>query len=113
MLGQKNPLLVDRTIYAFKGTWQNPQQDIPTNVYYFISNRPTFSIDYNNGREEMQQTLEITCFGEHPFCINDKITLQTGEVKEIIGVANNYFESNIAIRDMLKQRIESQVLVLG
>jgi len=112
MLGQKNPLLVDRTIYAFKGTWKNPQQDIKTNVYYFISNKPTFSIEYNNGREEMKQTLEITCFGEHAFCVNDLFALQNGEIKRIVGVANNYFESNIAIRDMLKQRIESQILVL-
>lgn len=112
MLGQKNPLLVDRTIYAFKGKWQNPQQDIPSNIYYFISNKPTFSIEYNNGREEMTQTLEVTCYGEHPFCINDIFTLQNGEQKRIVGVANNYFEPNIAVRDMLKQRIESQILVL-
>lgn len=111
MLG-KNPLLVDRTIYAFKGKWQNPQQDTHTNIYYFISNKPTFSIDYNNGREELKQTLEITCYGEHAFCVNDKVTLQNGEIKEIVGIANNYFEPNIAIRDMVKQRIESQILVL-
>lgn len=112
MLGQKNPLLVDRTTYAFKGKWHNPQQDIHTNIYYFISGKPTFSIEYNNGREELKQTLEITCYGEHAFCINDKFVLQTGEEKLIVGVANNYFEPNIAIRDMVKQRIESQVLVL-
>ena len=112
MLGQKNPLLVDRTIYAFKGKWQNPQEDISTAIYYFISNKPTFSIDYNNGREELKQTIEITCYGEHAFCVSDLFTLQTGEIKRIVGVANNYFEPNIAVRDMLKQRIESQILVL-
>ncbi len=112
MLGQKNPLLVDRTIYAFKGKWQNPQQDISTSIYYFISNKPTFSIDYNNGREELKQTLEITCSGEHAFCVNDMFYLQNGEKKRIVGIANNYFEPNIAVRDMLKQRIESQILVL-
>ena len=112
MLGHKNPLLVDRTVYAFKGKWQNPQQDIFSNIYYFISNKPTFSIEYSNGREELKQTLEITCYGEHAFCVGDIIALQDGERKEIVGIANNYFEPNIAIRDMLKQRIESQILVL-
>ena len=112
MLGQKNPLLVDRTLYSFKGQWHNPQEDKPTNIYYFISQRPTFTTEYENGREILKETMEITCFGEHQFCSNDKIVLQNGETKMIMGIANNYFETNIAVRDMLKQRIESQILVL-
>lgn len=112
MLGQKNPLLVDRTLYAFKGKWQNPQQDLPTNIFYFISQTPTFTNKYENGREVLKETMEITCFGEHPFCISDIITLQNGEKKRVMGITNNYFEANIAVRDMLKARIESQVLVL-
>ena len=112
MLGHKNPLLVDRTLYAFKGKWQNPQEDLPTNIYYFISQRPTFTNEWENGRETLKQVMEITCFGEHAFCVGDKIVLQTGEEKQIYGIANNYFEANIAVRDLLKQRIESQILVL-
>lgn len=112
MLG-KNPLLVDRTIYSFKGKWQSPNsEDLHTNIYYFISQRPTFTTDFVNGREQLTQELEITCYGEHAFCVGDYFYLQDGERKRIEGVANNYFEPNIAIRDMLKQRIESQILIL-
>ena len=112
MLGHKNPLLVDRTLYSFKGKWQNPQEDLPTNIYYFVSQRPTFTNEWENGREVLKEVMEITCFGEHQFCVSDIFTLQNGETKRIINIANNYFEANIAVRDMLKQRIESQILVL-
>ena len=112
MLGKKNPLLVDRTTYAFVGKWHSPKDDIPTNFYYFINNKPTFTTTYKNGREELTQVFEITCFGEHAFAINDIIYLQDGSKQRIVGIANNYYESNIAVRDMLKQRIESQILVL-
>lgn len=112
MLGSRNPLLVDRRIYAFKGSWKSPNNDINENVYYFISEKPTLTKSFVNGREQLVQVMEITCFGEHAFCEGDRFTLQTGEEKRIEGIINSYFESNIAIRDMLKQRIESQVLIL-
>lgn len=111
MIG-KNPLLVDRRVYAFKGKWENPNEDLPTNVYYFISSRPTLTADFVNGRETLTEQMEITCYGEHAFCSADYFYLQDGTRKRIEGIANNYFEHNIAVRDMLKPRIESQVLIL-
>lgn len=112
MLGSKNPLLVNRRTYAFKGQWQSPNNDVGENIYYFISQQPTMAKTFVNGREQLTIVMEITCFGEHPICEGDMFVLQTGEVKRIEGITNNYFESNIAVRDMLKQRIESQVLIL-
>lgn len=112
MIGSKNPLLVDRRVYAFKGGWKSPNSDIVENIFYFISGKPTFVSEYKNGREQLVQEMEITCFGEHAFVNGDFIYLQTGEKFRIKGIANEYIESNIAIRDMLKQRIGQQVLVL-
>lgn len=111
-LGSKNPILVDRRVYAFKGKWKSPNNDISESIFYFISNKPTLTTRYINGKETIEQVIEITCYGEHAFAIEDEIVLQTGERFMIDGIANNYFEPNIAVRDMLKQRIESQILVL-
>lgn len=112
MLGQKNSIIVDRKLYTFKGKWENPQQDLHDNIFYFISQPATLTTEWKNGREELVQVLEITCYGEHPFAINDVITLQNGEKFRVESIINNYFEANIAVRDMLKQRIESQVLTI-
>lgn len=112
MVGTKNPFICDRRVYSFKGSWKSPNNDIKETIYYYVSSKPTFKVTYQNGREELQQSLDITVFGEHAFCVNDIITLQTGETYRIGGIANTYFEPNIAIRDMVKQRIENQVLVL-
>lgn len=112
MLGSKNPLLVDRRIYAFKGKWLSPNGDFVENLYYFISQQPTLTPSFVNGREQLEQVMEITCFGEHAFCEGDILLLQTGEEKRISNITNEYIESNIAVRDLLKQRIGSQVLTL-
>lgn len=108
----KNPLLVDRRIYCFKGKWKNPNNDFEDNIYYFISGKPTFVADFKNGREQLSTEMEITCYGEHAFCSADYFYLQDGTQLRIEGVSNNYMEHNIAVRDLLKQRIESQTLIL-
>lgn len=113
MLGNKNPLLVDRRIYAFKGSWKSPNNDYGENIYYFISLQPTLTTELKQGREQLVQVMEITCYGEHAFVEGDYFYLQDGTKRRIEGITNEYLESNIAIRDMLKQRIGRQVLVLG
>ena len=55
-LGTKNPILVDRRIYAFKGKWHKPRNDIETNIYYFVSTQMTLVEDYENGREIYNRT---------------------------------------------------------
>lgn len=111
-LGTKNPILVDRRIYAFKGKWHKPRNDIETNIYYFVSTQMTLVEDYENGRERLAQQLEITIFGEHPIIKGDLITLDNGQQMKVFGVSYNYVEHNIAVRDMLKPTIASMVLTL-
>lgn len=112
MLGTKNPFILDRRVYAFKGKWKNPQNDHLENIYYFVSTPLTLATTWENGREEIRPTISITTFGEHAFCEHDIFYLQDGTKFEIGDITNNYFEPNIQVRDMLKPRIENQELTL-
>ena len=112
MVGARNPFFVDRSVYTYRGKWQNPNEDKPTTFYYFISNPMTLVSSFNKGREELVQEIEITVFGEFPFCEKDIITLANGEQFYITNMTLNYFEPNLAIRDMVKQRVSSMVLTL-
>lgn len=112
MLGLKNALLVDRTVYSFKGKFKNPNNDVYTTVYYFISKPETLVVDYKNGIETFTPELEITIKGEHPILVNDYFTLDNGTKRKVYGVSLNYKEHNIAVRDLLKPVVDSMVLVL-
>lgn len=108
----KTPILCDRRIYAFKGKWKNPQEDVPSNIYYFVKEPLTLVPSYVNGREQYKERIVITVFGNKPFAKEDKVTLQNGVVYKIIQKTPNFYEPNILVRDMLKPRIESIDLVL-
>lgn len=112
MLGTKNNLFVDRKVYNFRGKWCNPNNDFKENIFYFISVPMTLASRWQDGREEIKSTMEITVFGEHAFCKHDIIYLQDGTKFEIGDFVNNYFESNIQVRDLLKQKVESQAVTL-
>lgn len=113
MLGNKNPLFVDRRVYAFKGKWKNPNnKDYLENIYYYVSTPATLTSSWVDGREEIKPTIGITVFGEHAFCKHDTIYLQDGSKYEISDITNNEFENNIQVRDMLKPRVESQEITL-
>lgn len=112
MLGTKNDIFVDRRVYAFKGKWKDPKQDIERTCYYFVKEN-TLVESYENGKETIKPRITIVVFGEFPFCARDIFTLQDGSKLRIQGSPSiNYVESNITIRDMLKQRIGSMVLIL-
>lgn len=113
MLGKRNPLFVDRTTYSFKGKWKSPNNDIYENIYYFVASPMTLQVDYENGREQVKQVINITCANEHPFVKGDYFYLDNGTKMRIYGITNNFYEPNIAVRDLIKPRIESQTLVLG
>lgn len=109
----KSAILCDRRVYAFKGKWKNPNQDLEETIYYFVSKPLTLETRFGgNQAEELVPTLEITIFGGKPICEKDIITLQNGEKYMVGGIVINYLESNLYVRDMLKQRIASQVLTL-
>lgn len=112
MLGLKNALLVDRTVYSFAGKFKNPKNDVYATVYYFISKPETLVVDYKNGIETFTPELEITIKGEYPILVNDYFTLDNGAKRKVYGVSLNYKEHNIAVRDLLKPVVDSMVLVL-
>lgn len=112
MLGTRNHFIVDRRVYAYKGSWQNPQQDLSSNIFYFISRPQTLVAEWQNGREVIVPEIEITIFGEHPIVKDDIITFNDGSKYKVIQITLNYYEPNILVRDMLKPRVESMVLVL-
>lgn len=108
----KTPILCDRRVYAFKGKWRNPQNDIDENIFYFIKQPLTLVASYENGREQLKETITICAFGSKPFAKEDTITLDNGVKYKIVQLIPNFYESNILVRDMLKPRIESFDIIL-
>ena len=109
----KTPILCDRRIYDKKGKWQNPNQDIADNIFYFIKENLTLVPSFRNGREEMTETMTITVFGSKQFCKDDIVVLDNGTKFRVQEIVPNYIEHNILVKDMLKPRVESCDLVLG
>ena len=108
----KTPILCDRRIYAFKGKWKSPNQDVSENIYYFIKEQRQLVASYVNGREELKEQMTITVFGTKPFAKEDDIILQNGTKYRIINISLSQLEPNILVRDMVKPRYESTDLVL-
>ena len=108
----KTPLLCDRRVYAFKGKWKSPNNDIEENCFYYIKEPLTLVPTYVNGREEVKETLTICVFGTKPFAKEDDFTLQNGTTYRIVNITPNELETNILVRDMLKPRYESVDLQL-
>lgn len=108
----KTPLICDRRVYAFKGTWKSPNNDIGENIYYFIKEQRQLVTSYVNGREELKEQMTITVFGTKPFAKEDIITLQNGTKYRIINIMLTQLEPNILVRDMVKPRYESTELIL-
>jgi len=108
----KTPIICDRRIYAFKGKWKSPNNDVAENCFYFIKEPATLVPTYVNGREEIKETITITVFGTRPFGKEDDFTLQNGATYRITQIIPNELEPNILVRDMLKTRYESTDLVL-
>lgn len=108
----KTPILCDRRVYAFKGKWKSPNNDVEENIFYFIKQPRTLVASYVNGREELKETMTITVFGSKPFAKEDTIKLTDGSKMKIIAFTPNELEPNILVRDMLKTRYESIDLIL-
>ena len=53
------PILCDRRVYALKGKWKSPNNDIEENCFYFIKEPLTLVPSYVNGREELKETINI------------------------------------------------------
>lgn len=109
----KTPILCDRRVYDKRAKWKNPNNDIEETLFYFIKEPLTFTPSYENGREQMKETITICIFGGKPIAKEDKITLEDGSTFIVESYVVNYIESNIMIKDMLKPRIESIDITLG
>lgn len=108
----KTPVICDRRIYDKKGKWKSPNNDIAENIFYFIKEPLTISSEWNNGKEELVETMTITIFGGKPIAKYDLVYLENGAKYRVDSITINYVESNIALKDLLKPRIESMELVL-
>ena len=108
----KTPILCDRRIYDKRGKWKSPNNDIAENIFYFIKEPLTMTPSYENGREQLKETITITVFGGKPISKEDKIWLEDGTEFIVETIEVNYIEHNILVKDMLKPRIESMTLTL-
>ena len=108
----KTPMLCDRRVYDKRGKWKNPNNDVPTNIYYFIKEPKTMIPSYENGREIVKETMTIVVFGGKPIVKDDIIITETKERFRVESITVNYAEHNILVKDMLKPRIESLEITL-
>ena len=108
----KTPIFCDRRIYDKKGKWKSPNSDLAENIFYFVKEPLTMVPSFNNGLDELKETITITMFGGKPIIKDDEVTLENGVTYRVINITVNYLESNILVKDLLKQRIESMDLVL-
>lgn len=109
----KTPILCDRRVFDKRGKWKSPNNDIAENIFYFIKEPLTVVAEYDAyKREEMKETMTIVIFGGKPIIKEDIITLETGAKYKVESFTINYAEQNVAVKDMLKPRIESMEIVL-
>ena len=108
----KTPIICDRRVFDKKGKWKSPNNDIAENIFYFVKEPLTMVPSFNNGLDELKETITITMFGGKPIIKDDEVTLENGITYRVINITVNYLESNILVKDLLKQRIESMDLVL-
>lgn len=109
----KTPFLCDRRTFDKKGKWKSPNNDIEENIFYFIKDPLTIVPTYSGSKqEEMVEELTITIFGGKPIAKEDLIELQDGTQYRVETITVNYFEDNVLVKDMLKQRIASMELIL-
>lgn len=109
----KTPILCDRRVYDKRAKWKNPNNDIEETLYYFVKEPLSLVSSYENGREQMKETITITIFGGKPIAKEDTIILEDGSKFVVESYVVNYIESNIMIKDMLKPRVASMTLVLA
>lgn len=109
----KTPIICDRRVYDKRGKWKSPNNDFAENIFYFVREPLTLVPSYDQfGREELKETITITIFGGKEIVKEDNIYLEDGTRYKVVGITYHFFESNVLIKDMLKQRIESMDLVL-
>ena len=112
-IGNRVAFLCDRRIFTHKGTWQNPQDDKPQKIFYYVSKPLSLVNEYDEyGKETLVPTISIVIFGGKPICSRDIIVLQDGSKMRVESFTINYFESNILVRDLIKPKIASIELVL-
>ena len=111
-MSYKTPILCDRRIYDKRGKWKSHKNDISENIFYFVKEPLTMTPSYENGREQLKETITITVFGGKPISKEDSIWLEDGTEFIIETFEVNYIEHNILVKDMLKPRIASMTIVL-
>ena len=109
----KTPFICDRRIFDKKGKWKSPNNDIAENIFYYVKEPLTLTSTYDNGREELKETMTIVVFGSKPFAQYDLITLENGKQYTVSQpITYNEAERNIFVKDMLKPRYISVEVTL-
>lgn len=104
---------IDKKLYCYKGTWQDPHNDEPTVFFYYINSPMTLLAKYNGNIESVGSSMSIIVAGEHRFAIGDTVSLETeqGELR-IMKMTVNFVQRNMAVRDLLKPRVQDIMLEL-
>lgn len=112
-----NSEIVDRRIYRFKGYWKQVNNDKLVVFFYFMQDGfPTFTQSFENGIEQLKITYKIQVYGNLHFTKGDIVILNKDSFDEVeLKVYNTkpkFYEPNVLIADLVKQRVESTELLL-
>ena len=103
---------IDKKLYCFKGHWTDPDDDTETDIFYYVMTPRTLVAKFNSGVESISSSMTIAVAGKHNFAINDLVILDTGETLSITKITVRHEQRNMAIRDLLKPRVQDIILEL-
>lgn len=103
---------IDRKTYLYKGTWQNPDEDVAHIFFYYYINPLTLKMGSQFGKQMVTPTCIIGVAGKHPFVKGDVLTLHDGTSLQVRDITFEYYEGNIKVRQYLLPRVKEMMVEL-
>ena len=104
--------VVDRRTFLYEGTWQSPSNDQVEKIFYYYVQPLTLAMTNEFAKQAIKPTCVIGVHGEHHFVKGDVITLHDGLELQVTEQTFVYRQGNIAIRHLLKSKVQETQVVL-
>lgn len=104
--------VVDRRTFLYEGTWQSPSNDQTEKIFYYYVQPLTLAMTNEFAKQAIKPTCVIGVYGEHKFVKGDVITLHDGLTLQVTEQTFVYRQGNIAVRHLLKSKVQETQVVL-
>jgi hypothetical protein len=104
--------VIDRRTYLYEGSWQSPTNDLTEKIFYYYLQPLTLALTNEFAKQAVKPTCVIGVHGEHKFVKGDVITLHDGLTLQVTEQTFVYRTGNIAVRHMLKSKVQETQVVL-